>query len=225
MKTQFFKTGIPLVLLAFVTLFIGSGCFDDPSLDYWYLDNDGDGYGDTSQSLWQEDQPVGYVLDNTDCDDTNDLIHPGATEIPDNDVDEDCNDLYAYTFYVDDDGDSFGGSQVVILEIALGTEDEVDSKFVSNNADCDDTNSLVNILADEIMGNGIDDNCNGLIDAEDIRYFDEDSDGYGSDIQSAADGVFNSLDCDDLNPDIHPYATEVAGDGIDNDCDGIVDEE
>ncbi|PCI06680.1 MAG: hypothetical protein COB73_09675 [Flavobacteriaceae bacterium] len=224
MKKQFFKTGIPLLLLAFVTLFIGSGCYVNPDY-YWYLDNDGDGYGDNSvPSIYQEGQPVGYVLDNTDCDDTDDLIHPDATDIPDNDVDEDCNGLYAYTFYVDDDGDGFGGSQVVILEIALGTEDEVDSKFVSNNADCDDTNSLVNILADEIMGNGIDDNCNGLIDAEDIRYFDEDGDGYGSDIQSAADGVFNSLDCDDLNPDIHPYATEVAGDGIDNDCDGYIDE-
>ena len=96
--------------------------------------------------------------------------------------------------------------------------------MVYNNADCDDSNDMINPLADEIVGNDIDDNCNGEIDIDDIRYLDEDNDGYGSSEQSPADGVFNSLDCDDTNPLIHPYAKEIKENGIDDDCDGMVDE-
>ncbi len=40
----------------------------------WYADSDGDGFGDSWNSLAQCDQPNGYVLDNTDCDDTNSIL-------------------------------------------------------------------------------------------------------------------------------------------------------
>ncbi|MFK7933740.1 MAG: T9SS type A sorting domain-containing protein, partial [Saprospiraceae bacterium] len=59
----------------------------------YYLDADNDGFGDANISLeaCANIAPVGYVLDNTDCNDTNANINPAAEEIPCNMVDENCN--------------------------------------------------------------------------------------------------------------------------------------
>ncbi len=71
--------------------------------------------------------------------------------------------------------------------------------------DCNDDDASVNPDAEDTVGDGVDNNCDG------IDGLDTDEDGYAS-ITSGGD------DCDDTNPDRNPGATEVEGDFVDQDC-------
>ena len=62
---------------------------DGLSIETWYADLDGDGFGDADDSLEDCEAPSGYVDDDQDCDDTDDAIHPDATETC-NDLDDNC---------------------------------------------------------------------------------------------------------------------------------------
>ncbi len=58
----------------------------------WYLDYDNDGYGQDSETHNQLacEQPDGFVADNTDCDDLDATVHPGAKDPPGDGIDSDC---------------------------------------------------------------------------------------------------------------------------------------
>jgi hypothetical protein len=64
---------------------------EDDAVDVstWYADTDSDGYGDPAVTDIDCDQPSNYVADNTDCDDSDITVNPGATESC-NGVDDDC---------------------------------------------------------------------------------------------------------------------------------------
>lgn len=58
----------------------------------YYADVDGDTFGDPAVSTTACSQPVGYVLDNTDCDDADSYTYPGAPERCDG-KDNNCNQI------------------------------------------------------------------------------------------------------------------------------------
>ena len=63
----------------------------------FYEDMDQDGYGNPDQLREACFPPMGMIRDDQDCDDTNPNINPGAIEILDNDIDEDCNGIAEMT--------------------------------------------------------------------------------------------------------------------------------
>lgn len=75
----------------------------------WYADADGDGYGDPSVSLLQCDAPAGYSADDSDCDDGDAAVFPGAVDDYDAE-DTDCDG------WVDEDSVSVG--DLVFTEVA-----------------------------------------------------------------------------------------------------------
>ncbi len=121
-----------------------------------------------------------------------------------------------HTYYLDADGDGYGTDEYTIEEC------EPKDGYVAQNGDCNDNDADIHPGADENPNDGIDSNCDGEAETT-IRYIDADLDGYGSQEESAADGVFNNTDCDDTNPAINPGATEIAGNGIDENCDGVAE--
>ena len=102
---------------------------------------------------------------------------------------------------------------------------------LSSTVDCDDQDSTVHPGAPEFC-DGQDSDCDGAIDSPDpidgaTWYWDGDSDGWGAPttaFRSCRDTVIGAAfidgDCDDHDEGIHPSATEVCGDAIDQDCDG-----
>ena len=111
-------------------------------------------------------------------------------------------------------------------------EDADGDGFVSTE-DCDDASASVFPGGEEVC-DGLDNDCDGEIDetpTDGARWYaDADADGYGDPLSSqracapGAGEVTDATDCDDTQPTVFPGAEEVC-DGLDNDCDNIVDED
>ncbi len=96
--------------------------------------------------------------------------------------------------------------------------------------DCDDTNAQIRPDASEVC-DGVDQDCDGVIDDDPINgstvYPDVDGDGYGDDAAATTScdaGLTQGGDCDDGDAGVNPEASETC-DGVDEDCDGAIDED
>ncbi len=184
-----------------------NGVVDDGDGDTWYADTDGDGYGDITAALLACTQPSGHVADDTDCDDGDGAVHPGAEEVC-NGVDDDCDgeaDGSAATdvsaWYADTDGDGYGDPAV--------SQDACDQPtgYVDDDTDCDDTDARAFPGGTELPYDGVDGDCDGTSD------YDRDADGFDAE-------SFGGTDCDDSDEGVNPSAEDIEDDGIDQDCDG-----
>jgi formylglycine-generating enzyme required for sulfatase activity len=164
-------------------------------------DADGDGY--------YAEGGCGTVVD---CNDTDAAISPGVAEVCNDSIDNDCDGRIdedcAPPTCTDADKDGFHA------------ESGCDNAFYQG-VDCDDTNREINPYADEVCGDGKDNDCDGEVDegCSGTACTDTDGDGY-----YAQDGCGTAVDCDDADAAVHPQGAEVCNDGVDNDCDGQVDE-
>ncbi len=210
---------------------------DDPvDVETHYYDTDGDGYGADATGLTQCDSPgEGYVTSGGDCDEDDTSVNPGATETWYDGWDTDCDGASDY----DQDADGYVTSDLEDADAPTydpGTGEVVDDGSETEAGDCDDDNNRVNPSREERC-NDVDDDCSGEIDDDAVDgrtyYTDEDGDGYGDEATAittcetlTGDYIREGGDCDDSDADVSPDATEACDDtdGVDNDCDGGVDE-
>lgn len=130
----------------------------------YYLDSDGDGFGDPNVEMQACSQPQGYVLNDLDCNDGNFDIHPDAQEICDN-LDNNCNgsidENSGAFYYLDLDGDGFGDLNIEMQ--ACGQP----QGYVMNSLDCNDNSPDINPSAEEVCDK-VDNNCDEQIDENNV---------------------------------------------------------
>src|SRR5690606_13581586 len=99
------------------------------------------------------------VLQGGDCRDDDPAVNPDAVELC-SFTDENCDGepMAPPTFYLDVDGDGYG----VASEILPGTCTMPDG-YAAQAGDCAPSDPAVHPSADEVSGNGVDDNCNGVV--------------------------------------------------------------
>lgn len=236
----------------------------------FYLDADGDGYGDPSQSVDACTVPTDnsgsdYLSDDTDCDDSNEAIYPGVEETCDG-VDNNCNgvtDEQCPCTAGDtrpcgtDEGTceqgvqtGSGGQWAILCDGETGTSadicDELDNdcdgevdELIANKGDactvgqgeCEAAGAYVctqfgsgtecdavagTPARNETCGDGLDNDCNGQVD-----------DGCPCDYNGTSEGVCENGALQEDGSCDAPEAydsEEVTCDGLDNDCNGEVDE-
>jgi plastocyanin len=162
-----------------------------------------------------------------DCDDTNPNVYPGAPEIPNDGIDQDCDGVDAVLCYQDVDSDTFGD---MLDPGTINLNGTCGPGFSANNFDCDDNNAGINPAAFDIPFDAIDQDCNG-VDAV-MCYVDLDLDTYGDILDPGTYSpvgvcnvgfVVNNTDCNDATAAINPGATDVCN-GVDDNCNGVSDD-
>ncbi len=221
------------------------GSTDEGVLNTYTVDADGDSFGsDAADAETMEAcfTPSGFADRAGDCDDTMGDVNPGQFERCDTPapgemaVDENCDGMV---------------NPASLCECTVGTpardcsEGGLSGACASGNQTCiEGMWGDCSIMPVGETCNGIDDDCDGTPD-EMLRilcFLDEDGDGYASNPTEQMEcpdppgstecpsGTTNlaplgaNIDCNDLNGDVHPGATELCN-SVNDDCDMAIDEE
>jgi hypothetical protein len=142
---------LSILLMTLLTLVLLSGFANAaPPLTY-YMDADGDGYGDPNVRKKFHPPPptlpppAQWVLDNTDCDDTNASINP------------------ATIWYKDVDGDGYSDGSTQGPQCVRPADHYYAGELIATSGDCDDNDNITYPGATEVCGDGKDNNCDGQI--------------------------------------------------------------
>ncbi|MBR59382.1 MAG: hypothetical protein CMH54_15375, partial [Myxococcales bacterium] len=150
----------------------------------YYVDDDGDGFGDPGAGTCECIQPEGYVTNSSDCDDTRDFVYPDAPELCDG-IDNACKG-YIDSNENDSDGDGYrichddcdDGNATIYPdapELCDTLDNDCDGFMPSDEydndgdgqricqGDCNDANIMIYLGAPEFCDNK-DNDCDGLVD-------------------------------------------------------------
>jgi hypothetical protein len=195
----------------------------------YYLDVDGDGFGAGELVQSCDNLSPAYSSIAGDCNDADIEVFPTQAEWCD-EMDQNCNGsidegLIESTYFADADGDGYGVGAAILSCLDLSAQ------FALLDGDCNDANATV-YPGQEESCDQVDENCNGQVD-ENLPlisyYLDLYGDGFGSgsanlwcESQGTGYSEFGN-DCDDTNLNINPAQTEILDNGIDENCDGMVE--
>ena len=188
------------------------------------LDNDGDGFIDCSDSdciaapecssaEYMDTDGDGYT-DDVDCAPYNPYVNPGAQEVANNGVDDDCDGTIDNNSNDTGEDTDTGNPQVGTVCSDTCTDGLGNIFYGANDGTCQDGGfgdftSLSIGTSTCAFGTDCSD-CGARVDADGDLH-EDDPQGLGLALYS---------DCDDTDPTINSSATDIPGDGIDQDCDG-----
>ena len=179
---------------------------DDDAADVrpFYVDADGDGFGDPAVSQATCEAPSGYVDNDDDCNDADAAMS------------------FFSVWYTDADSDGFGDGVV-------GAGCMASPLFTLVPGDCNDDRADMHPGASEVCDRR-DNDCDGEFDEDPLDprvwYVDADGDHFGDAsmpvyaCEQPENTSSDAFDCDDTDTYVSPAAPEDCDDGIDSDCSG-----